>query len=77
MQVEFNVIGLSLSGQVYVKEAQPFCYAGHPDDWQEGEEAEVKIESLECGGKDALFLLDSDLVDEIETAAYNAAKRKS
>jgi hypothetical protein len=74
MYVEFNVIGLSLSGQVYVKEARPFCkFAGHPDSWEEGEPEEVKIESLECGDRDAMFLLDADFGGELEDAAYKAA----
>jgi hypothetical protein len=72
MFVEFNAIGLSLSGQVYVKEAV-YGRTGHPDSWEEDEPAEVMIESLECEDTDAMFLLKSVCCEQIETAAYNAA----
>jgi hypothetical protein len=77
MFVEFNAVGLKLSAIAHIKPEVQARLTGHPDDWEEGEPAEITIESLMCGGKDALFLLDSDMAGEIEDAAYNAAKGKS
>jgi hypothetical protein len=73
MFVEFNAIGLKLSAIVNIKTEVPARMFCHPDDRDEGEQEEIQIESLTCGGKDALFLLDSYFCGEIEDAAYNAA----
>ena len=35
------------------------------------EEDSISFKSLDCGGKDAIFLLDSDLVDEILATVNN------
>jgi hypothetical protein len=74
MFVEFNAIGLKLSAIVNIKPEVPARMFCHPDDRDEGEPAEVEIESLTCNGKDAKFLLDSAFGAEIEDAAYHAAK---
>jgi hypothetical protein len=73
MFVEFEFKGLALSAIAHIKKPVEPCRRGHPDNWDEGESAEILIESLTCGKVDAMFLLDSDMSGEIEDAAYLAA----
>jgi hypothetical protein len=49
---------------------------GHPDNAFPGEDSDLEFETLECDGKDASFLLDSDLEDGIFVAALNAADKQ-
>lgn len=72
MPIEFNFKGLALSAIAHVKPPVYGC-TGHPDDWDEGEPGEILIESLQCGDRDAMFLLDADFGGELEDAAYHAA----
>jgi hypothetical protein len=75
MFIEFRFKGLALSAIAHVK--TPINgRTGHPDNWDEGGPGEILIESLQCGDRDAMFLLDSDLCGDIEDAAYKAAKGK-
>jgi hypothetical protein len=75
MFIEFNFKGLALSAIAHVKPPVPAFMGGHPDNWEEGEEGSILIESLTCDGKDAMFLLDADFSGELEDAAYLAAKK--
>jgi hypothetical protein len=70
--IEFTFKGLALSAIAHVKTPVYGC-TGHPSDWDEGEPGEILIESLECNGKDANFLLAADFGGELEDAAYLAA----
>jgi hypothetical protein len=71
--IEFTFKGLALSAIAHVKKPVEPYRRGHPDNWDEGEPGEIKIESLQCGDRDAMFLLDADFGGELEDAAYKAA----
>jgi hypothetical protein len=73
MFIEFEFKGLALSAIAHIKPPVEPYRRGHPDNWAEGEDGEIKIESLQCGKVDAMFLLDADFSGELEDAAYNAA----
>jgi hypothetical protein len=75
MFLEFEFKGLALSAIAHIKKPVEPCRRGHPDNWDEGESAEILIESLTCDGKDAKFLLDADFGGELEDAAYLAATK--
>lgn len=69
MIVEFSAIGLEFEAIVdYYPgcEARMFC---HPDNRTPAEPPEIEFKSLECDGKDASFLLDSQFADLLESAA--------
>jgi hypothetical protein len=75
MLVEFQFKGLALSAIAHIKPGVQARLTGHPDTWSEGEGPEIQIESLQCGDRDAMFLLDADFSGELEDAAYLAAKK--
>jgi hypothetical protein len=75
MFIEFQFKGLALSAIAHITPPIEPRMSGHPDTWAEGEPGEIKIESLQCGDRDAMFLLDADFGGELEDAAYKAAKK--
>ena len=63
-------LGMSLSGTAVFYPGREGRTSGPPEKCYPSEPAEVDIHTLTCGGKDAMFLLDSnlskDLLDAIE-----------
>lgn len=69
MNITFRCIGLEF-------EADAFYIPAHPDSWEEqGWGEEVEINTLTCNGRDASFLLASDLREDLEAAAIVACVR--
>lgn len=76
MHITFNVIGLTFDAEVSYTPATPGRYSGPPEDCYPDDPAELDFISLECNGKDALFLRDADCFENIEIAAYEAAEQQ-
>ena len=72
MHIEFSAIGLTLTAEVDYEPFQRGVYSGPPENCYPDEGGYAEITKLECAGKDALFLLDSDHADDINEAAYQA-----
>lgn len=77
MKIEFCVKGLSLSAEVAVEPYVPAKTWGRPENCHPAEGGEIEFETLECNGKDAMFLLQSNFRDEIEMAALDVADKQA
>ena len=75
MNISFQAIGLTFDAEVSYTPATPGRYSGPPEDCYPDDPAELDFISLECNGKDALFLRDADCFKNIEIAAYEAAEQ--
>ena len=60
--------GLDLEGTATFYPGRPGRTFGPPEKCYPDEPAEVDVDTLTCEGKNALFLLDSSLSDEITSA---------
>lgn len=67
MLITFSAIGLTFEADVHLSGG----YAGSY--WEPPEPPYMEIRSLTCQGMDASFLVDSDLCDALDEAAYEAA----
>jgi hypothetical protein len=67
MLITFSAIGLTFEADVRLSGG----YAGSY--WEPPEPPYMEIRSLTCQGMDASFLVDSDLCDKLDEAAYEAA----
>jgi hypothetical protein len=74
MKIDFDACGLRFRADVHFDPGVPAFISGRPEDCHEGEPPEVDFRSLTCGGRDAMFLLDCDLTEEIYDAAILAAE---
>lgn len=75
MHITFNAVGLNFDAEISYTSATPGRYSGPPENCYPDDPAELDFISLECNGKDALFLRDSDCFENIEIAAYEAAEQ--
>jgi hypothetical protein len=73
MNVTFKAIGLTFEAEIKAVLFDLSRTHGQPDNREEPDSLDVVFDSLTCNGKDALFLLDSDLLSKIEDAAHSAA----
>lgn len=72
MRVSFNLLGLALDAVAdYYPRVEAQTY-GDPAYCYPAEGGYAEITALSCAGKDALFLLDGDLRDDLEQLAYDA-----
>ena len=60
--------GLDFTGTALFYPGRPGQFSGPPEKCYPDEPDEVEILTLLCGGKDAMFLLESDLGEDIQTA---------
>jgi hypothetical protein len=74
MKVTFTAIGLSFEGEVNFTAGDPGRYSGPPENCHPAEPDEAEFESLTVDGNDAMFLLDSTMAGDIESAACEAAR---
>ena len=74
MIVKFMSKGLSFVADIVCSMGEPARLTGNPDNRSDGELPSVEFKSLSCGEYDAMFLLDSELLDELESAAFEAAE---
>ena len=74
MNVTFSHIGLDFAAEVDYEPYIPAQLYGLPENCAPAEGGTVEITDLTCGGKDAMFLMGSDLADDITGAAYDAAE---
>ena len=82
MNIEFECQGMAMQASArIISPAMPARTTGHPDTWSEAEPAEIEIDELRVWEKtdgpwvhlyNAAFLLDSDLIADIEAAALAA-----
>lgn len=69
MEVDFSAAGLNFKATVRATAGRPGTY------WEPPEYPEIEILELHCEGKECLFLLDSTVSDEIESAAEEAVEQ--
>lgn len=74
MDITFSCVGLKFRADVDFQPSRPAYMAGHPDTWEAPDDGDLEFLELECGGKDAEFLLDSDLAERLYLAASEAAE---
>lgn len=74
MDISFPALGLTFDAEVSYSPMIPGRYSGPPENCYPDEPAELEILSLTCEGKDAMFLLDSTVFEDIEQAAFEAAE---
>lgn len=72
MNVQFNVIGLTLEAECDYRPYRPARIWGPWENCYPEEPGEAVITRLTCGGTDAMFLLTSDYGDDITDAVYAA-----
>lgn len=72
MNVTFTLWGMTFAAEVDYEHYVPARVSGPPEDCYPEEGGTAEITALNCGNADALFLLDSDLADELNEAAYEA-----
>jgi len=71
--VSFSLFGLDFEATGDFEPEVPARLHGHPDSWEEGEGAYFEFHTLTCDGKDAIFLTESSLLDDLINAAAEAA----
>lgn len=77
MDISFSTHGLSFDASVTYHKAYAGCmYRSNGDPGDPPEPEEIEFETLTVNGDDALFLLDSDLAPDIESAACEAADKE-
>lgn len=72
MQVTFDHIGLTFEAEV---DYEPYVAAqlyGPPENCSPEEGGTAEITALTCDGKDALFLVQSEIGEDLNSAAYDA-----
>lgn len=74
MNITFRAIGLSFEADVSYRAGCKGRTWGRPEDCYEAEPDEIEFESLVCEDRDASFLLDSSVSDELYDAAMEAAR---
>jgi hypothetical protein len=72
LSVTFTHIGLTFKAECDFYPLVRGRFSGPPEDCYPDEGGEAEITELECDGTDALFLLGSDLADDLSRAAYDA-----
>jgi hypothetical protein len=70
--VDINVLGLDLEATGYYTPGDPGRLSGPPEKCYPPEASEFEFHTLTCEGKDAMFLLDSTMDDDIHMAAIEA-----
>lgn len=70
--MKFSLLGLNFEAEVDVTPYQPAYTTGRPEDCFPEEGGEIDVISLICDGHNAMFLLDSDLEDDIMAAIEKA-----
>ena len=69
MEVTFSAVGLDFEATVHATAGRPGTY------WEPPEHPEVEIIKLHCEGKECLFLKDSTVSEEIQSAADEAVEK--
>ena len=72
MNVTFLHIGLKFTAEADFEPLVPARISGAPESCYPAEGGSAEITALTVDGKDASFLLDSDLADDLSDAAYEA-----
>ena len=72
MEVSFTYIGLEFQATVDYEPLVPAQLYGPPENCYPAEGGYAEITELSCDGKDASFLLRSNLSEELSEAAYEA-----
>ena len=75
MQINFKAAGLDFMAEVNYSPLIPAKTNAAPENCYEDEGGEIEIIMLQVGSNDATFLLEYKLLEEIETAACEAAEK--
>lgn len=77
MNITFKAIGLTFNAEVEHCPVIPGRYSGPPEDCYPDEGGETEVLTITCNGIDASFLRDSEIWEDIESAAAEAAEAAS
>ena len=72
MNVTFDHLGLTFTAAVDYEPYVPARISGPPEDCYPEEGGGATVTELACNGKDASFLLASDIAEDLNDAAYQA-----
>ena len=72
MTVTFSFVGLEFVAECDYEPLIPAQLYGAPENCAPAEGGNAEITALKCNGYDAMFLLESDLADALNDAAYEA-----
>ena len=72
MNISFSFIGLTFVAEIDFEPLVPARISGPPEDCYPAEGGYATICTLKCDASDASFLLESDLEDALNDAAYAA-----
>jgi hypothetical protein len=72
MNLSFAFIGLDFTAEVDFEPLVPARISGPPEDCYPAEGGYATVCTLKCGASDATFLMESDLEDALNDAAYAA-----
>lgn len=75
MNVTFSLLGLTFEAEAYIEPFVRGKYSGPPETCYPDEGGYAEVSALTCNGANAMFLMDSELKDEIEGAVYDAAEK--
>jgi hypothetical protein len=65
MNVKFTAYGLHFEAEAEYYPIIPAKISGPPEDCYPEEGGEIEIHSLKCGGHEATFMLESDILSEV------------